>query len=295
MDIAGEIERLVALRDAGDLSEAEFNSAKRRLLGSDPAPASERPQQLAVHPGALADGGHVPAQDVARDGADLALGPRLVPYDGNGLGKLGKWVEWGLYAAAAVCAIGILSALTFHDAVANGSYVERREAAAWVEATMGWLTAAVFLLAPLYIVWSYRAHRQVAHLQARRLTTHSGWAIAGWIVPIAFLFMPYRVAKEAYTISGKRPDAVLVWWLLLIASRATFSIAGELPQTRMFLLTAFAFALTAAAGVMGARWVNVASAAVVKASQGTKVDPQVDAGDLRIDTHRLTREGLLKP
>ncbi len=85
--------------------------------------------------------------------------------------------------------------------------------------------------AVLFLMWFHRVYRNLPALRNAVLTTTPGWAVGWWFIPVANLWMPYRIASEIWCGSvptrdaerlhnprrGRRSSLVLAWWLLILA------------------------------------------------------------------------------
>ncbi|MFK3983387.1 DUF4328 domain-containing protein [Micromonospora sp. NPDC050397] len=87
----------------------------------------------------------------------------------------------------------------------------------------------------LVIVWGYRARANLDAFPGATTTLGKGWAIAGWLVPIANLFMPARlmagIARDSLWRSTT-PALVRIWfggWLLylFVGQAATLDDTGN--------------------------------------------------------------------
>lgn len=103
--------------------------------------------------------------------------------------------------------------------------------------TLDKISIGSFLLAAiLYIVWFRKAYLNASrHFVELRQDT--GWTIAGWLVPIAQLFIPYRMMRNMWVATheatgGKTigefqnysKNLVTAWWLAYV----TMSILGRI-------------------------------------------------------------------
>jgi hypothetical protein len=71
----------------------------------------------------------------------------------------------------------------------------------------------------LFLIWFYRAHRNLHSFGVEGLRYSPVWAVGGFFVPILNLVRPYQVMKEVWWGSDPGPDAgirrgapLLVWW-----------------------------------------------------------------------------------
>jgi hypothetical protein len=83
----------------------------------------------------------------------------------------------------------------------------------------------------LFLVWIYRAARNVRALGREGMTITPGWCVGWFFVPVAMLFMPYRAMGEIAATSdaqerGQVPTFVLGWWLLFVGDRILSVLRG---------------------------------------------------------------------
>ncbi len=74
----------------------------------------------------------------------------------------------------------------------------------------------VLACAAVFIMWFHRIRLRAGMLAPTGFRWGPGWAIGGWFVPLACLWMPYRIANEAWTVGlrgAKGPFWPLnLWW-----------------------------------------------------------------------------------
>ena len=73
-----------------------------------------------------------------------------------------------------------------------------------------------------FLMWIYRASKNLLALGASKQNFSPNWAVWWWFIPIAHLWVPYRVTKEIWVESHPeqlRPQAwFTVWWATWIVS-----------------------------------------------------------------------------
>ena len=86
------------------------------------------------------------------------------------------------------------------------------------------------LLAVAFLVWKYKAYKNLYTLNTGRLEYSPGWAVFGYFFPLADFFIPYRIMREIWRAgSHKHIDNVSwkessvgvllpLWWILFIAN-----------------------------------------------------------------------------
>ncbi|MFJ3980085.1 DUF4328 domain-containing protein [Streptomyces sp. NPDC090021] len=80
----------------------------------------------------------------------------------------------------------------------------------------------------VFIVWFHRVRTNGGIFRPGAFTLGPGWAIGAWFIPVANLFLPYRIARETWRASTQRgpdgsdrtaPAALLTsWWVLWVVS-----------------------------------------------------------------------------
>lgn len=67
----------------------------------------------------------------------------------------------------------------------------------------------------LWVIWQYRAAKQVTGGTRRS----AGWHAGSWFVPIISLWFPYQNISDLWQAVGRRrPSWLIVWWLLWVVS-----------------------------------------------------------------------------
>jgi hypothetical protein len=90
--------------------------------------------------------------------------------------------------------------------------------------------------AVLTLRWIYLANANARALGATDMMATPGWAVGWFFVPLANLVMPFQTMRELWKASARpadwqmerAPGAILLWWLLWLASGVTGSIASAL-------------------------------------------------------------------
>ncbi|MGP4086691.1 DUF4328 domain-containing protein [Streptomyces sp. KR55] len=80
--------------------------------------------------------------------------------------------------------------------------------------------------AVMFIVWFFRMRRSTGLLAPDRFRNGPGWAIGAWFIPIANLWMPYRIALDMWGAASPLPAdgesfrapmwPVNLWWGLFV-------------------------------------------------------------------------------
>jgi Domain of unknown function (DUF4328) len=108
----------------------------------------------------------------------------------------------------------------------------------------------ILVVGVLFVIWFYKAVQFSEHvgLHQRRST---GWAIAGWIVPIVNFWFPYQATKDMVPPGNERIiELIRSWWGLWIA----MSLSGVLVLIGSYIDAAagYGMAVVAAALTIGA-------------------------------------------
>ncbi len=84
-------------------------------------------------------------------------------------------------------------------------------------------TGLVIALIAVFLVWFWRVRVNAEVFGPEYQSMSRGWTIGGWFVPIGNLWLPRRVASDAWGASGPagRPSSQALlnaWWLLFLAT-----------------------------------------------------------------------------
>ncbi|WP_327256370.1 DUF4328 domain-containing protein [Streptomyces sp. NBC_01244] len=106
-----------------------------------------------------------------------------------------------------------------------------------LDALVGFLQQSTMLATVVvFIIWFHRVRCNAEVFRPDGFSQSAGWAIGGWFVPIANLFLPYRTARETWDASAQyAPDGsyrhvsgapVVAWWLTFIAGSVISKVAA---------------------------------------------------------------------
>jgi hypothetical protein len=104
--------------------------------------------------------------------------------------------------------------------------------------TAGQIQGATFLACAIgFIVWFFWMRRCAGLLGPDRFRNGPGWAVGCWFVPVANLWMPYRVAIDMWGASTRLPGdgepykvsfwPVNLWWGLFVTTTLFQRFAGQ--------------------------------------------------------------------
>ena len=131
--------------------------------------------------------------------------------------------------------------IRLHDALSVSGNVSSTRAShalddiqPWTSIT-GWVSAAVLVL---LIVWAFRSAHNALAAGRTGARQSPGWVIAGWLVPLVNLVVPYQVMSDLWRSS--EPDAargdewrtrgpsslVMGWWMLWVVGGLAVAIGA---------------------------------------------------------------------
>jgi hypothetical protein len=138
------------------------------------------------------------------------------------------------FSAVTVAEIGLLRRAR------DGGFVSIAEAEANDErvGAAGMVLLVSFLVAGIvWLVWQHRTHAALHRKGVGGLSFSSGWAVGWWFIPVASLWKPFQVNREAWKASGggdgwqTRPTWPLIgaWWGVYVLSNVLNVVAGAVP------------------------------------------------------------------
>jgi magnesium-transporting ATPase (P-type) len=117
--------------------------------------------------------------------------------------KSAKWAMWIMWALIAAQLLAVLSHYLNYNllvAISKGESLTTQAAEANdLRHTMVLLLYYLLLIGSVvsFAIWFYRAHLNY-HTRSKVCTFSKSWAFWGWVVPIASLFIPYKIMSEMY-------------------------------------------------------------------------------------------------
>jgi uncharacterized membrane protein len=158
----------------------------------------------------------------------------------------------GIVSDAVDLILSFLRVAVLPDSLASGiTYVGETTWYDILKGILGLLQFVVYITtAVLFLMWIYRASKNLRHLGAYQIEFTPGWAVGWFFVPFANLVTPYRVVKEIWVKSdpkipdaGGEPDwqksgstALLGWWwavwiLTCLANQAVLRLSTTAETT----------------------------------------------------------------
>jgi cation transport ATPase len=138
----------------------------------------------------------------------------------------------GLYVMAALSAFAALLSLGEARLILgaiNGNFISEEHAAS-VDGRRALFNAVWFLsyvvVAVIFIRWLRAAYDLCADENPEAMRYSKPWTVWAWMVPIAFLYIPYRIVSDVWKASGREtPDVevapiVTGWWALFLGMNA---------------------------------------------------------------------------
>lgn len=207
------------------------------------------------------------------DGADwtgqvapVAAGGYGERYDGLKGASTAKWGGTAFLVRGALVAIQLtlmpvfIASIweSFGDALADPANSESLDTvdAAFI-GTISQITSLLLYgcLAAL-CVWSFRATKN-ARLLGLRTQFSPGWAVGGWLIPLANLVMPYLVARDLFPEGHPARRDAATWWTLEISAVVlgivAYGVAIFASTGPGVVVGALAGVLALVAGFLGAR------------------------------------------
>lgn len=165
-------------------------------------------------------------------------------------GTQSAWVVALLAASLVVGVVAVISdllELSLINRVAGGEFVtiEELNASDQRQGMIGIIQLVVLLITGiLFIAWTFRTYSNLEPLQSGELRYGRGWAIGGWLLPIANLFIPKQIINDVWRGSdptfahegdpwNTRPisGVLTLWWLSFILGRVLDRVALRQIET----------------------------------------------------------------
>ena len=125
------------------------------------------------------------------------------------LAGLSPWIFWLLVVIAATYAIGAVITLVVHGLgeYSTPARFDRFGGGDLAITLIGILQGLLFIAAAvLFIIWFYRAYKNLGPLNAPPPRRGSGWTIGAWFVPILDLILPKLMLNEIWRGSEPEPS-----------------------------------------------------------------------------------------
>jgi hypothetical protein len=148
----------------------------------------------------------------------------------------------------------VVSALSAHqgDADAINAMMPDADINDQLMGIMGYVqTGLLVLTLILFMMWVHRANQNIRAFGAQDLKFTPGWAVGWFFVPIANLWMPFKVMSEIFRASGqpeewqKQVNAPLLgrWWFFWVADvvigRITTIIASHAEEISQIIASTY--------------------------------------------------------
>lgn len=123
----------------------------------------------------------------------------------------------------------------------------------------------------LFLVWLFRAHKNLQFLRPAALQFSSGWAVGWWFIPLANLVKPFQVVREVWWESEPEvgddgpmflsaslhaaPTFMGVWWAFWLISNFLSNITSRVfdpDDMASVTISGYLFILTGIATVIAA-------------------------------------------
>jgi Domain of unknown function (DUF4328) len=142
-----------------------------------------------------------------------------------------KAVFWGIVAVSALAAVSELLEILLINREIDGEEVSasQYESNDLRQSLVGMLQFALYLAGiVVFIMWMFRAYRNVDAVAPRERRYGRGWAIGGWFVPFLNLWRPKQVINDIWRAGGAPPEPsglLFAWWTLWIITNWVSNLA----------------------------------------------------------------------
>jgi hypothetical protein len=109
------------------------------------------------------------------------------------------------------------------------------------------VATGLYLVTGVYwLLWTYRVYDNLRVVGSRETTMTPGWAVGWWFIPIANLWMPYRVMREInarseisneYELLNGSPIGIVEWWALFWLSVFSANLSVDSENLALELLS----------------------------------------------------------
>lgn len=188
-------------------------------------------------------------------------------------------------AALAMIPVALHARSVVHDQSSFGAVVATREVRDATDVVSGFAGLSLLLtlaIAVLFMIWMWRAAKNLPFFGRVQPKFGPGFAIGGWFIPFANFIIPgmqmFDIDKGSgpRLRSGERPRGsalVVVWWLVFIVGRAFGLLAPEFEagkaydvanfdvQNTLLIVGSAATAIAAVAGILVIRQITTAQEA----------------------------------
>jgi Domain of unknown function (DUF4328)/Protein of unknown function (DUF2510) len=136
---------------------------------------------------------------------------------------------------------GLDALLHGHDALAQTRFDHASDGSGFqVSQFVGWVAVVVIVLA---ILWQWRSQHNAQALGREGARISPGWGVAGWLIPLANLVIPYLVFQDLWRSSDEHSEPGTGWRSLpgapLVSAWWVAQVVGTLaPAVVIFLVLA---------------------------------------------------------
>ena len=152
---------------------------------------------------------------------------------------LGRKTVFGLYVMAGLSGIAAISSFGefafIQDVMAGGAFSDERAEA--IDDRQGLIASLWFIgfliVGILFIRWLRTAHDRAVAVDPKSVRYSKPWTIWGWIVPVVFLWIPFRIVKDSWRVllrseRESAPGFMVGWWGLFLTMNALGYLSFQL-------------------------------------------------------------------
>jgi hypothetical protein len=191
------------------------------------------------------------------------------------LNTLYRWLFWIFIVYIAVNVFAIISDFILASSLQksiDGYYASDFEliVAGLIQMTIGFIQFGLLVTtAVLFLIWIYRAHKNLPVFGATDLRFTPGWAVGWFFIPVMSLFKPYQVVKEIWKASKSYKESISMdnwkntdsppiigwWWAFFITGNILDSFLLQLSKfsetPQIMILEAYSYAITDFIDIIG--------------------------------------------
>ena len=178
----------------------------------------------------------------------------------------GRLTVWLLAVTAAGCGAAAVLFCWLFLLLAQGTRQASIDSwAAYLDGAGFVVGLSSFAAAAAFLVWQYRAVKDAKANTPERTLATPAMAVVWWFVPVAFLYMPYRIVRDLHhsvVPAHEAGDSLVAWWwgawllswALFAVTWAFLSTASTVAGAYLLAALGLVYSLSlVAAAILGAK------------------------------------------